>query len=135
MEDTPTTHRDYEDLKEVYRKVKNIVKQINDRTKQVENIEGLSKLQEKYKLSEIGIDIISRDRWIVQDLKVIVAKNGKSFKGQSTLLLFNDEVMLLREDNDLHAVLCRIPLTLVDYSDSKKSDNEISLVGVLSPFN
>ena len=116
LAETPKEHRDYEDLVQVHKQVKEIVRLINERTRQVENIEGLSKVQERYQLSSIGLDIVARDRWMAQEKQVIVSKNGKPFKGQSVALLLNDELILLREDKQQHALLCRIPIALADLS-------------------
>ena len=106
-----------------------IVTQINERTRQVENVEQLTELVAKYKLTDLGLDIVSRDRELVQEERVTVFKKGKELDDPHVLFLFNDQILILCEDESgAYEILVHVPLTLAQVSRVENSENMLEIV-------
>eukprot|EP01102_Stenamoeba_stenopodia_P020716 TRINITY_DN8187_c0_g1_i1.p1 TRINITY_DN8187_c0_g1~~TRINITY_DN8187_c0_g1_i1.p1 ORF type:complete len:593 (-),score=95.56 TRINITY_DN8187_c0_g1_i1:18-1796(-) len=101
LKNTPQKHEDYALLQNALEKVESVVEQINDRTRQVNNVQKLSELKSQLFFEEDKeFDIVTHGRYFVK-LATIKKSLGVQV-GKSTdlrLLLFND-ILLLCTDRE-----------------------------------
>lgn len=133
IDETPEDHPDHKDIQEVHKIFASIVTQINERTRQVENVEQLTEINEKYKLSTLDIDVVSRDRELLQEdiISVYKFKSKKEIDDLAILLLFSDRIVLLhskKEESGAFELIFHIGLTVATINKVEGSDTELQLV-------
>ena len=94
IESTPEDHVDYKPLMKAQSAIKKLVTLVNEKTKEVENLDRLNQLQKKY-FSTTKIDLVSEKRTFIRETSVLV--QDKIEKKNSILLLFNDSILVFRQ--------------------------------------
>lgn len=133
LEHTPATHPDHEKLSEAHAAIKEIVTKVNERTRQVENVEKLTELEKEYHLSEAGIDIVQVERELVKKGTAKYSKKGK-VPATCEVILFNDCVLLLVDKKGASHVYLNAPLGDILLSNTDTEDLEFDVI-VLRQFS
>lgn len=125
---TPPDHEDRQPLERVLDTIMEIVNMVNERTRQVENVQALMKLQEKIENTQDGNDFVDNHRFIMveADFFVIITEGRRQKERQKHFILFNDQLVICnissKKTNTKYKVVQKIPIKQVVVEENQEPD-------------
>lgn len=111
LKDLSSSHPDYKHLMETNEKVKAIIDDANERTRQVEQLVKLQTIRELFAKSGCN-EILKGGRQFVMESRATMVKNGE--KAVEVLaILFNDMCFLSKQKRDTLSKVAELPLNVV----------------------